>query len=82
MKRIFIALALALCLLGCTDAPKTTNLLQSQGYTQVQTTGYSFFGCGENDLWRTGFTAKSPNGSYVEGVVCEGIFKGQTVRFD
>lgn len=84
MKRLFIVclMVLALCLSGCTDAPKATNLLQSQGYTKIEMTGYSFFGCGKNDYWRTGFVATAPNGSRVEGVVCEGIFKGQTVRFD
>lgn len=84
MKRIFILLmlVLALCMSGCTDAPKATNLLKSQGYTQIQIEGYSFFGCSEEDYWRTEFNATSPNGQRVNGVVCEGILKGQTVRFD
>ena len=84
MKRFIVVclIILSLFLSGCTDAPKATNLLKSQGYTQVEITGYSFLGCGENDLWRTGFRAKSPNGNYTEGVVCEGVFKGQTIRFD
>lgn len=67
---------------GCTDAPKATNLLQQQGYSQVEITGYRFFGCGEQDAWHTGFVATAPNGQRVEGVVCEGVFKGQTIRFD
>ena len=73
---IAVFLVNVLFLGGCTDAPKATNLLQSQGYSQVEITGYSFFGCGESDAWRTGFKATSPNGQRVEGVVCEGVFKG------
>lgn len=67
---------------GCTDKDKSTSILESQGYTQIQAGGYSLFGCGEADVWRTKFTAKSPNGTIVDGVVCEGIFKGATVRFN
>lgn len=51
MKRIVTLLVIVLCvgLSACTDAPKATNLLESQGYTRVETTGYSLFGCNDND---------------------------------
>ena len=84
MKKLLIVLfmALALCMGGCTDAPEAQKVLKSQGYTQVQTTGYQFFGCGKDDGWHTGFTAVSQNGTRVEGVVCSGFLKGATVRFN
>lgn len=69
-------------LVGCTDSPAAKRVLTQQGYTQVQTTGLRFFTCGEGDLYRTGFTGKSPAGINVEGTVCSGIFKGHTIRLD
>ena len=51
------------------------------GYTDIQITGYVVMGCGEQDVFHTGFRAKSPNNTSVDGVVCSGWFKGSTVRF-
>lgn len=83
MKRFFIVLMVSVFLWvsGCSDAPEANRVLNSQGYTHVQLTGYKFFGCGRYDYWRTGFVAKSPNGTNVVGVVCSGVFKGATIRF-
>jgi hypothetical protein len=40
------------------------------------------FQCSEDDTFRTPFTAESSTGRQVTGVVCSGILKGATVRFD
>lgn len=41
----------------------------------------SFFGCGKGDIFRTTFTAKNTKGQQVDGVVCKGLFKGSTIRY-
>lgn len=77
------ALPLLLILLtSCTNPEKATALLETQGYEDIQITGFKFFGCSEDDLSRTGFIATGMNGQQVEGVVCSGwFFKGATIRF-
>ena len=67
---------------GCTDARGTREVLKKNGYTNISTDGYSWFGCGEGDLWRTKFHADSPSGDRVNGIVCKGLLKGKTIRFD
>lgn len=77
----FIILAAAL--IGCTDENHADKILRAQGYTDIRTTGYRLFGCSEDDEVRTGFVAKSVNGTRVEGVVCCGlVLKSCTVRVD
>lgn len=78
MKRIMLLATLAI---ACTDETETVRTLQSSGFTEIQTTGYRFFGCGDSDTFSTGFRAKNPHGETVEGVVCCGWPKGCTVRF-
>lgn len=81
MKKISLVLALMLAA-GCTAPESATTALTGAGYTNIQLTGYRFFGCSEDDLFKTGFTAKGPTGQTVKGVVCGGIFKGSTIRLD
>lgn len=57
-------------------------VLSAQGYTQVEITGSRLFGCGREDVYRTGFRAVGPTGVPAQGVVCSGIFKGATVRIE
>jgi hypothetical protein len=71
-----------LVFVGCSDPVKAKQVLEEQGYVNVQTTGCKFLACGTDDWYSTGFTATIPNGSTVSGTVCTGlIFKGSTVRF-
>lgn len=77
---IIVALS-AFVLLGCTDEPGARRVLESMGFTDITITGWRWLSCGEEDGWRTGFRARL-NGRQVSGVVCSGIFKGQTIRFD
>lgn len=69
-------------LTGCTDAEEAERALDNLGMTDIEITGWRFFGCDDRDGWRTGFRATNSNGRAVEGAVCSGIFKGATVRFD
>lgn len=79
-KGILILSVLALA--ACTDADGARRTVESHGFTNVKITGYRFFGCSDNDGWRTGFEATNPNGRRVTGVVCSALFKGNTLRLD
>lgn len=85
INRLIILSLCAVLLTSCTQPDRTVNLLKQQGYTEIKTQPYNigtFFACSEDDQFRTPFTAKSPNGSLVSGVVCSGILKGATIRFN
>ncbi|QYN80453.1 hypothetical protein [Kosakonia phage Kc304] len=82
MKKILIAM-LAVLAVGCTDADNATRLLDANGFTDIEITGYSFFSCSEKDAQSTGFIATGPTGKQVKGAVCSGlIFKNSTIRFE
>lgn len=81
MKKLII-IAAAIILSGCSDAPTATKALEGAGYSEVNITGYKFFGCSEDDTFHTGFIAKGANGKQVTGVVCSGWLKGSTIRTD
>ncbi len=66
--------------LACTDEVGARRILKGQGYRNIQTTGYSVYGCGEDDRITTGFTATGVDGSEVTGTVCCGVMKNCTVR--
>ena len=85
MKKFFVIALAALSLSACTDAPNANRVLQDAGYTDIQITGYQFSGCGKEDNYHTGFTAKGPTGRKVSGVVCSGygVFgKSNTIRIN
>ncbi|KLI64474.1 hypothetical protein [Aurantiacibacter marinus] len=67
---------------ACTSPDRATQTLLAQGYTDIQTTGYAYFDCGSDDIIATAFQANGPSGQRVEGAVCSGFFKGNTVRLD
>lgn len=79
MKKLALVVISAV-LFGCSANDEAYRILTSEGYTNVETTGYAFFGCSQGDTFHTGFTAMSPNNTYVTGVVCSGWFKGATIR--
>jgi hypothetical protein len=82
MKRLFLIAALT-ALAACTDPTTATRVLEDQGYTNVQMTGYNMFACSRDDTFHTGFSAKSPAGRQVSGTVCAGaFFKNSTIRFE
>lgn len=81
MKKL--ALLLILLATGCTDPDGAVKVLSDNGFTKIQTGGYAWLSCGsKDDIYRTEFTATSPNGSLVKGAVCKGIWKGSTIRFE
>lgn len=64
------------------DPEGAAQTLENAGYEVTETGGYGWFSCGRGDLWRTDFKAKNQNGKEISGTVCEGLFKGSTIRFD
>lgn len=81
MKKWFAAAVLLMA--ACTQPEKSTRLLEAQGYTDVEITGYDVWACSEDDWYHTGFTAKTVTGQPVKGTVCAGfLFKGATIRYD
>jgi len=67
---------------NCSRPEEAKRVLTEQGYTEIETLGYRWFGCGSEDGFSDGFSATSPSGARVEGVVCGGWGKGMTIRFD
>ena len=65
-----------------TDAEVAVRAATNVGMKDVTITGFRVFGCGEEDIYHTGFEATNSNGNRVSGVVCSGFLKGATVRFD
>jgi len=87
MKKIKMAgVMLAMGLLAaCTDPGEATRAAEAYGFTNVQTTGFRWTGCGSDDDQATGFTAYNAQGRYVSGVVCSNwspFGKSSTVRID
>ena len=86
MKRTIFSIALVLLLVaGCTRPDQTVLILKSQGYENIKTLQWGLFTpfqCSEDDFFKTPFSAVAPNGNTVSGVVCSGLLKGSTVRFD
>lgn len=71
-----------LALTSCTDENATRRTLEASGYSEVRIRPKVTTGCGEHDLYWTGFEASNPRGQRVQGTVCCGAFvKGCTVRF-
>lgn len=89
VKNILFTLGLLFCfglvilgLLGGTDSVGTTRTLQNMGYTNVVTSGRRFLARSNGEFYSTEFTATSPTGKKVSGVVTQGFFKPSTVRWD
>lgn len=83
MKTLLFILSLWAAV-GCTssnDFKKGKQILESQGYTDVEKTGHEWFCCSDDDSYSTGFKAKDKNGNKVEGCFCSAIGKGITTRF-
>ena len=67
----------------CVDSARTKQVLEQQGYLDIVPAGYGWFACGDDDFYSTRFSAISPSGHRVAGVVCTGLFlKASTIRFD
>lgn len=81
MKKLILLAVVSVSFFGCTNTDKARNVLVSNGYTNIEFTGYNPFACSDSDDFADGFTATAPGGHQVSGVVCSGILKGATIRF-
>lgn len=76
-------LSATLLLAGClTDNKEAKRILEAEGYTEIRFTGYNCFACSQDDMYATGFVAKTMAGKQVKGTVCGGFLKGHTIRID
>jgi hypothetical protein len=79
----FASLLLAVGLSSCTNKNEAEKALKDSGYHPIEVGGYGWFDCSEDDMYATKFKAYSPDSSrVVTGCVCQGIFKGKTIRLD
>lgn len=81
MKNIFLALLLSLLLGACTSDNDAHRALEGAGFTEIETQGYSIWGCSDKETFRTKFKARNPQGTVVTGVVCSDWLKAATIRF-
>lgn len=81
MKYILVICVMIVALTGCTSEQDARRALEAEGFTVIEITGYRFFGCGDDDAFKTGFVATNQGGKRVEGVVCSGWFKSATIRY-
>ena len=84
MKKLFI-IVIVLMTISCSsssDFEKGKSQLETQGYIQVENTGYNFFCCDEKDTFSTRFKCKDKSGNTVKGCFCSSPFKGVTIRFE
>jgi hypothetical protein len=83
MKKIgMILIGVSMLALAACSSPVTAEkALSDMGMTNIKTTGYAFFACGEEYAFHTGFTATNPNGKEVSGAVCSGWLGYASVRF-
>jgi hypothetical protein len=83
MKKFIVTIVIVVLLASCTNKSATEKALLDAGFHPIEIGGYSFFGCSEDDIYKTKFKAYSPDSSrIVKGCVCKGIFKGNTIRLD
>jgi hypothetical protein len=82
MKKLIIIFIMIFSV-SCTNNQGAKELLEKEGYTEIEMTGYSWFSCSKDDIFHTGFKARNMKGNVIEGTVCEGLlFKGKTIRFE
>lgn len=80
MRRLLLPV---LFLAACSAPDRSREVLEQQGYTNVEITGWSAFSCSDDDGFSTGFTALSPADKPVRGAVCCGLLtKACTIRFE
>jgi hypothetical protein len=83
MKILLSLSFLALLLISCADPNQVAfSALENEEYSNIQLTGFGWFSCSNDDVFRTRFTATNSKGRKVTGTVCSGILKGATIRYD
>ena len=83
MKALTIILIAAL-FTSCTNREGAIEALKDAGYKgPYKVGGYAIFGCSQDDFYSTNFSAFSPDSTrVVSGCVCQGLFKGKTIRLE
>ncbi len=80
--RCMVIIAALFCA-GCDyDPARAVKAIEDYGFVSPVLTGRRVLGCGQQDTYRMGFTARNVHGKYVSGVVCTGPAAGWTVRLD
>lgn len=83
MKTTILIAGAALALAGCMSRDeqdrRAKDVIEANGFTNVEMTGVEFYACGE-DTYCRGFVADAPNGSRVTGAAGSDNAKGWTVR--
>lgn len=83
MKKILALTAIALVVASCgVDPDKAIRTLKSSGIQNPVIDGYAWFGCDEKDTFASNWHGTGADGKPVSGVICGGMLKGYTVRFD
>ena len=86
LQYIIIAILVVGGIIGVGHIPgkdlEAQRFLENQGYSEIKMTGYKFWGCGNGDIFKESFIAINGNGKEVSGIVCWGLFKGKTPRFN
>lgn len=78
--RMLVVLLPILLLTACTDPETAVRAAEGVGLTDVKTSGYNMWACGDDYTYTTEFTAKNAHGKEVSGVVCSGYLSGASVR--
>lgn len=66
-----------------TNEKAANRALKDAGYHPISVGGYGWFDCSEDDFYKTRFSAYSSDSTrIVNGCVCQGLFKGKTIRLD
>lgn len=78
-----IGLLLLITMASCSqNSDKVTSYLKVHGDCEsVVDHGWVFFGCSDDDFYKNHFTCKKKNQDY-KGILCAGLFKGNTIRWD
>lgn len=83
LKLTVFVLLVSLVSISCTDDKAAKEALKDAGYHPISVGGYGWLDCGKGDFYATRFKAYSADSSRkVSGCVCQGLFKGKTIRLD
>jgi len=75
---VVLAVAPTCCGVSEDDAART---FEAAGLEKATLTGYGWLECGEDDAYRSRFTAVNVKGQQVEGAICCGVMKRCTLRY-
>ena len=81
MSKAWPCLAAVLAL-GCADSEGARRALETDGYSQIEITGWRLNSCPPASSAATGFAARHPLGHPVTGYVCGGLYGGDTIALD